>query len=372
LYVVSHDLLQGTKAMDVIVLHATALNVERISCQQLLSRGPELARHLGYSSEGIEKDSWAARGMSVEARSHGGGVPSMQYGGVTASLQSIGATGMIKPEAKRAIAAVLRQAGILTDRDYLAALEDRRQLIVVQVPKYFTTPRPEIPLLIDYKQAGYNIRMAQEMLVESRFWNSRDSCPCDCSLKASETFRVVNMSRNENTVVFERFKMYEAIVGDELNRGQQGACVAGIHPWLERLASRNGLSRGSNTVYLLHGTTRKKLAAICNEGLRTRFSLQANKRPVYGKGLYFTTSSCKALQYSKENGYILVCRVVLGRIQVLESEGRSRLFADPPYHSAMAQAGHTVRRGGVQVHDEYIVFSEDAVYPEFVLEVTKA
>ena len=92
----------------------------------------------------------------------------------------------------------------------------------------------------------------------------------------------------------------------------------------------------------------------------------------YGSGLYFTTQSCKAFQYTGGHGYILICRVVLGRVQVLETSCAARISPDQGFESAMADKDRTKKRPGVlQVHDEYIVYNEAAVYPEFVLEVCK-
>ena len=113
----------------------------------------------------------------MEARASGGGVPSMLSGGVTASVQSIGATDAIKPQAKRAFAEALRRAGLISDRDYLAAIADRRQMVVVQIPTYFSSPSPEIPLLMsDYRENGYNHRKAEQMLEETHLHHGLQRC----------------------------------------------------------------------------------------------------------------------------------------------------------------------------------------------------
>jgi len=355
---------------DVLVLHAKVLQVDRISCRQLLSRGPELADHLGYSREGIRRGTHAACGMSVEAKAHGGGVPSMCSGGVTASLQSIGATGQIKPEAKRAIAGALRRTGYITERDYLAALQERRQMVVVEIPRYFSTDRSqELPLLVsDYREGGYNQRKAEQMLDETRVMHGARMCLC-CGDRCE--MEVEQLQRIENAAAFERFKVYEASVADDLqpwtNNADDEKLVRGIHEWLQRLAIRNGLSQAANTVYLMHGTKKNNISAICQRGLETKYSMRRNPDGLYGRGLYFTNSSCKAFQYAGHGGCIIICRVVLGRIQLLKQEDEGRFFAAPTYHSAMAMAKFTQRRNAPQVHDEYIVFNDDAVYPEFVL-----
>lgn len=83
-----------------------------IPCSTLRANAPEIADQLGYTGGGIQKGSFAAMGMSREAKAHGGGVSSMVNGGISASLQSIGAVGFIKPEAEESLSAALSRAGM--------------------------------------------------------------------------------------------------------------------------------------------------------------------------------------------------------------------------------------------------------------------
>lgn len=349
------------------MLHAKALDVQRISCRDLLARGPELAEYLGYEAGGIRKGSRAALGQSMESCAYGGGVPSMRRGGVTASLQSIGSTGMIKPEAKDAIAAALRKKKMISDRDYLAAIQGRPDLVAVSIPSYFSSPQPEIPLLMnDYKDNGYNHRMAQTMLQETHLRYGLQLCDCHCRQHDGDCrIELQKIQRIENKALFERFKIYEATVAEDLRLDDSDVPARGIHPWLQRLGSRNDLSQMATTVYLMHGTRQSKLDSVLKDGLRTKFSLSKKPDGLYGKGLYFATDSCKAFQYAGHGGCIIICRVVLGRIERLKDQCSQRFFPRPTFHSAMAQGKFT--RGQDQVHDEYIVYNDDAVYPEFVL-----
>ncbi|CAE7947248.1 ESS2, partial [Symbiodinium sp. KB8] len=306
---------------DVVVLHAKTLNLQCISCRDLLSRGPELAEHLGYQFVGIKKGSHAALGQSLEARAHGGGVPSMMRGGVTASLQSIGASGIIKPEAKHAIAAALQRARLISDRDYLAAITGRPQMVVVSIPSYFSSPQPDIPLLMnDYRENGHNHRMAEQMLKETHLKHGLQLCRCHCrEHDGCCRMEVEKVQRIENKALFERFKVYEAAVAEDLRQRPvndlEEVLVRGIHPWLQRLGCRNGLCKAANTVYLLHGTRQHNLDSVLKHGLRTKFSLHKTPDGLYGRGLYFANNSCKAFQYAGHGGCIIVCRVVLGSIE---------------------------------------------------------
>lgn len=267
----------------------------------------------------------------------------MKAGGVTASLQSIGATGGIKTEAKHAIAAALRRSGLISDRDYLTAITGRSQYVVVSVPSYFSSPSPEIPLIMsDYRENGYNHRMAEQMLQETHLHHGHQPCTCHCREHGGGCrMKVESIQRLENRALFQRFKAYEAIVAEDLSHSDVSDEV------------------------LVHGTRKAKLNSVLRDGLRTKFSLQKTPDGLYGRGLYFATNSCKAFQYAGHGGCIILCRVVLGRIERLEDQCYRRFLIGPPFHSAMAESGFT--RGQDQVHDEFIVYNDEAVYPEFVL-----
>lgn len=96
---------------DALKLHAVTLGLSgtSISCSQLKSRGADLAHHLGYAPTGIQKGSPAARVMSNEAKRYGGTIPSVKDGGITASLQSVGASGSFKQHPTENIRRALRR-----------------------------------------------------------------------------------------------------------------------------------------------------------------------------------------------------------------------------------------------------------------------
>ena len=70
-----------------------APSVQGHSCAELHVRAPAIVHNMGYQARGIVKGSMGAQGMSLEARASGGGVPKMTQGGISSSLQSIGASG---------------------------------------------------------------------------------------------------------------------------------------------------------------------------------------------------------------------------------------------------------------------------------------
>jgi len=370
---------------EVLSLLTRNLNVTRTQSFHLAPRLVDLTRYLGYGVSGIKKGTVAAAGMKMEARANGGGVPGMAFGGATASLQSIGATGNIKPAAATSLTVALRRANVLTKDDYLCATShgpDAR-LVAVQPPAYFANPSLDVPNVVgDYKPGGYNARMADKMMNESILTDTRNNCRCSCSLPAEAQFKVDKMERIENKAAFERLQICEALVADRMTSGtssmlqheSEHPVFDRLHPWLQRLAAKNGLSKASNTVYLLHGTKKSNLSRIAKDGLDSSVSLFRTDG-LYGRGLYFTDSSCKAFQYAGSEGCILICRVVLGRIDILKQQCEAKVLPSFGCDSAMAKGGHTkndqTNTGNLQVHNEFVVFQDSACYPEFVLHCSR-
>ncbi len=110
---------------------------------------------------------------------------------------------------------------------------------------------------------------------------------------------------------------------------------------------------------------------IMEKGLTTE---AARETGTYGKGIYFTDNSCKAFQYADGTtrqmpGCMLICRVVLGRIKLLDRDCVGKRSSPDGYHSFMARKDHTRIRNHVhaQLHNEFVVFDDYACYPEFEL-----
>ncbi|GAX81436.1 hypothetical protein CEUSTIGMA_g8866.t1 [Chlamydomonas eustigma] len=103
---------------------------------------PIMAQSLGYGPSGIVKRSLGAQGMQKE-RQELGYVPSMKEGGVSASLQSIGATGRVKPAAARALAAALYRNAHLQSSP--KRLKGGSSAIAHHQPHHFTQNRLLLP-----------------------------------------------------------------------------------------------------------------------------------------------------------------------------------------------------------------------------------
>ena len=339
------------------------------TCAQLCSRGVELCRHMGYDSRGITKGTVAARSMSKEARCRKRrgykGCKPLKFGGITASLQQIGALGRIKPRARRSLRRGLLRTGVRRIR--AEHFIDITTVSVDPVPYYFKNKNPGYrpELVADYNNGGVNWMAAERMLADYFCTN--------CTKYPIDRIVVQNFERIENLHVYNAYKRYEAEVVRR-NRVTYTRCTnplldAPNHEWLKRLAERNGLSRQANTVYLLHGTSRENVSSILKYGLKTSYALA--KDGMYGKGIYFADESCKANQYTGGGDHkcILICRVVLGHSELFrDAENASnRLFPAANYDSTIAGKSYTVRNGSKQAHNEYIVYQDCACYPEFVV-----
>lgn len=363
---------------DHVLVHVRYLGLDSVSCRDLNCRGEELARHLGYGPKGIVKGSRAARCMSLEAKASHGYIAPILQGGFSAALQSIGSEGATNPLARPTIRSHLRQKGILHDEEACHDMLQDMKAVKVPLPSYFastsTSEQTTPHLYDDYKVDGFNWKMAEKMLNDAILpfcRNQGKGCP---SMHNTLTFKIVKFQRIENLSAFKRYKVYEDQVGKDIAKRGRTASAAlpdDLPDWLNRLSQKNGLSRRANTTYLLHGTRAIFLPSIVHKGLLTRFSLATEPR--YGKGLYFTDSSCKADQYGARNNplrTILVCRVVLGVVEILPEEAPEKLFPALHYHSAMAKGGRTKSIDPLfqhQLHNEYIVYNECACYPEFAI-----
>ena len=163
-------------------------------------------------------------------------------------------------------------------------------------------------------------QMAQKMLNESVLGEHGCTCMAD-----GRRFVVTDVGRIENTHLWELFKTRERQIAESFGslpaavRAESLKLAADRHSGIATLEQRLDVD-ASNTRYLLHGTKNAALPSIARHGLMTKFVGDANGA-MYGDGMYFTRSSCKAAQYTDgrmEVGdgsqTILICRVALGRI----------------------------------------------------------
>ena len=196
----------------------------------------------------------------------------------------------------------------------------------------------------------------------------------NCEFQDNQKFKIIGMQRLENKSLFQKFKIYETQVATEVPLLKPLKRPQAIHPWLEKLSKKNDLSVAANTQYLLHGTSLDNLDSIGRLGLRL---CHAHSSGMYGQGIYFTDSSCKATQYGDgtptgqpgSTGCIIICRVVLGNVYELRKGAPGARSTPNGHRSFMARAGfaHPNPNTYPQLHTEYILFDDCACYPEFAL-----
>ena len=232
----------------------------------------------------------------------------MGKGGVSASLQSIGASGIIKDQAAQ----------------NLDTYQRRVQEHVLQLPSYFsslppTRGVPNVLLVIEYKVGGFNATQAAKMLNESMLPLCGQTPAVGCGLSGRQ-FTVANMQRLENPDTFRRYKRYEAKFATR--RSPLGRVFSTVvHPWLQRLAAKNGLSASVNTQYMLHGTD----PTACPASTEVACRLPGQVPTALPTDKVSTLQTTVAKQYYGDGELdrtldvcILICRVVLGDVKVVD------------------------------------------------------
>merc|ERR1712107_737082 len=97
---------------------------------------------------------------------------------------------------------------------------------------------------------------------------------------------------------------------------------------LQDLFSWIHLHHNASEVLLLHGTSQHSAADIVRQGFDERLT----RRGLYGRGVYFTTDACKALQYSAGGGCFILARVLPGHPFL--AEGPMDSYERPPIAEA--------------------------------------
>jgi hypothetical protein len=141
-----------------------------------------------------------------------------------------------------------------------------------------------------------------------------------------------------------------------------------------RIGPGRVISASSNEFWLWHGTPAAKSGTLARHGFDNKV---ANDRGLYGAGCYFADSSSKSHQYNAAadaTGHrcMFLCRVAMGAAHQTKTthSGERRPPDNPvtpgaPYDSIVAEGG--VANGGAQKHNEYVVFAENQVYPEYII-----
>mmetsp|Transcript_58465 Transcript_58465/g.190661 ORF Transcript_58465/g.190661 Transcript_58465/m.190661 type:complete len:685 (-) Transcript_58465:152-2206(-) len=182
--------------------------------------------------------------------------------------------------------------------------------------------------------------------------------------------RVLKAWRVEHGEMWRRYHNF----CQEIGRGRPLPCTDLIVrsskelPW----AARRRLRGEVNEVYLWHGSSPAAVQSIANGGFDLALC-GSNVGSMFGRGVYLSECSSKADEYSRDDGggyfggcfAMLLCRVVLGESQVLteaDYEAHHRVGPGCDFDSTVGD-----RESAVGTYREFVVSSQDQVYPEYAI-----
>jgi poly [ADP-ribose] polymerase len=129
-----------------------------------------------------------------------------------------------------------------------------------------------------------------------------------------------------------------------------------------------------HNVNLFHGTRSENVLGILSSNLKLPNTLNGVHKTgaMFGPGLYFANNCTKSANYSfgywsnsnYKKGYLLICKVALGNVYEVE---QSQHFNKAPngYNSVKGKKGRYL------YNNEFIVYNENQVKIEYIVEVEK-
>ncbi|XP_028413718.1 NFX1-type zinc finger-containing protein 1-like [Dendronephthya gigantea] len=116
-----------------------------------------------------------------------------------------------------------------------------------------------------------------------------------------------------------------------------------------------------------HGTDDNGVRGITQNGFRMPDpNPPANKRGMYGQGIYFATDSSKSAQniYTKGSQKLLLCLVILGKSKTVQQSDynlNKQKLRSHGYDSVFAPRGTAVK------NDEFVIFDPDQALPQYII-----
>lgn len=131
------------------------------------------------------------------------------------------------------------------------------------------------------------------------------------------------------------------------------------------------IDKSVNEYYLFHGTTPEGAFGILETGFKLSF-VGSHRGTMFGRGCYFAECSSKSDEYAKAGEGqlagiygVLVCRVACGELfRVTKSDHK---IIQQALDSGMYDGVLGDREASVGTYREYVVFSEDLIYPEYII-----
>ena len=193
------------------------------------------------------------------------------------------------------------------------------------------------------------------------------------------SIRQIEVTKVEHVTNVSLWRSYvhtRQVMVDSIGARRDCPWITNIHPSILSLHAQFfphiKLEANANEALLLHGTEHAE--SIVKQGFDDRLST----RNLYGRGVYFTTDSCKAEQYCGNPGApgfrtIIVARVLLGHAFLAEGPMETHQRPPPvngtsiPHDSTIARPGISKGKGEgkQQIHLEFVVQGSQA-YPELI------
>lgn len=196
--------------------------------------------------------------------------------------------------------------------------------------------------------------------------------------KLPRRLRVVKVQRVENSELWKRYTQGRHYLKSKRPHSctplkQYGGELVTGRKLPKVLAS--SLQTRVNECLLWHGTSPKGASSIAAGGMKLAYG-GTNAGSMYAKGLYFAECSSKSDEYTTDEPEgdnkglccLLLCRVVLGELLHLTAGGETvypmikAAIEGDAYDSVLGD-----REASVGTYREFVVYSEDQVYPEYMI-----
>lgn len=190
-------------------------------------------------------------------------------------------------------------------------------------------------------------------------------------------FKLVTARRNENSKLWRKYtvakakmkKEREDLAPDEEYKIYDD--VLTTRTW--ESFDADALEQDINEWYLFHGTSASAATNICSSDFKMRLAGSATGT-LYGRGSYLAESITKADEYAREEDgmfTVLLCRVLGGRVcycdeRTPDPEQLTKNCTEGDYDCVLGD-----RKKVAGTYREFIIFDNENVYPEYVLQYTR-
>eukprot|EP00931_Biecheleriopsis_adriatica_P004917 TRINITY_DN106501_c0_g1_i1.p1 TRINITY_DN106501_c0_g1~~TRINITY_DN106501_c0_g1_i1.p1 ORF type:complete len:627 (+),score=59.98 TRINITY_DN106501_c0_g1_i1:43-1923(+) len=187
--------------------------------------------------------------------------------------------------------------------------------------------------------------------------------------KVPQRLVVRRVARIQNAHTWQDYMVRQNSIRTESTPGEYSIENLKTEGVLEHLLT--AADKATNTAWLFHGTSTEGAVGIATHDFRVDMA-GSNAGTLYGNGVYLAESCAKSDEYADDDSEglrrILICRTTLGN--VLYSDEK-RPDVDTLVKQCVEGSYNSVLGDREKIHDtfrELIVYDEDQVYPEFIVE----